>query len=739
MPNVVMGDENVRTVAEQVLPPTAKDEVSEQTKHKNLNFAPLSSEDPIEDSDDENRTVRLVKRQRLLTECFEPAVVAKPQSMLLHPLFARAWAGASRATWHSALSWLAAYRPAPVAMAKLDAHQEQLEPSGVAFGIPVGGVDMLEGRRAITIMQLDSMGLMLATASLDGSISIFDLDEYWFHSRHGRRSVGEENVDPGEDDARHPLNAPGGYVQPVRRYETKRAVSCLRWNPKNEGELAVGFSHVPEVLLYDLEREKKRVIGKTGGRAAGCRALYFLSAPASEGAAASKVGYLAIGLSTGAVSVWRLDKTPAQAVEVNAGSPVTALYALGDSNLIAGTASGRLMMWDVWKRSVRCFGSKPVPAVPTVWKNLAGQDSEPRGYTGGVTSIDKCSHQSKSDLLIGFGGGASVLFDTEFGRVIVRCSARPVVCKTILHPTEGVVNILPPKRPVDRVICLLEGGRAMLSVCAAGGVYVAIVEGEQAGQLQQRWWHKRPDPTPPLSFTSLVDGYDFCLPYRVTEAIAGQSVLTLISTNTSVARPLSMYLRPAIGACTSTTSHVLCGGQYLRVSALKEDVTGVWRVTMDKPWAGKTVEQPGKSLPIFARLRPEPVERSSAEIYGFGMSIQAGIPLTNRIENAGERREPVVRTYRQLEWTTVNEAGDMQGVTCVAAHSSMGAGCVLAGRADGSIVALTRAGLPYVPIPAKVNVELAETIQEEAVAAKTDIVVAEAIQEGPVASLMNSA
>jgi len=108
-------------------------------------------------------------------------------------------------------------------------------------------ISQFPGRRgpataAIAVRHLawDDMGVLLATGSSDsrGMVQVYDWDMVWSSDRDGRNKQAR--------------NEPGAFdILPILTFFTHCSISCMRWNPFNQDELAIGISG-GKLLLYDV-------------------------------------------------------------------------------------------------------------------------------------------------------------------------------------------------------------------------------------------------------------------------------------------------------------------------------------------------------------------------------------------------------------------------------------------------------------------------------------------------------
>ncbi|CAM9633658.1 unnamed protein product, partial [Ectocarpus sp. 4 AP-2014] len=109
--------------------------------------------------------------------------------------------------------------------------------SGVVRGHPAS--QGLHGRIAggVSCMEFDSVGWQLAVGG--ENVTVYDFDRYLPENQQVKRTL--------ESGVR-------AYLQPTDGIQTKRTVSCVRWNPANGDQLAVSYLNFDEVEVYDLTR-----------------------------------------------------------------------------------------------------------------------------------------------------------------------------------------------------------------------------------------------------------------------------------------------------------------------------------------------------------------------------------------------------------------------------------------------------------------------------------------------------
>ena len=103
------------------------------------------------------------------------------------------------------------------------------------------------GTTTCTHVQFDSQGILLAVSDSKGYIRIYDFDEVQSHDLNRRRHrarLQNNYMYPVHIRTRtHSCTIPTP-VLPTITFKSLSRVSCLKWNPNNEDEIAISFTYV---------------------------------------------------------------------------------------------------------------------------------------------------------------------------------------------------------------------------------------------------------------------------------------------------------------------------------------------------------------------------------------------------------------------------------------------------------------------------------------------------------------
>eukprot|EP00752_Nemacystus_decipiens_P018376 g16485.t1 len=316
--------------------------------------------------------------------------------------------------------------------------------AGVARGQPEGPGIHGWVAGGVTCMEFDSQGWYLAVAG--ENVTVYDFDKYL----------------PKNLELKHTLVAGArAYLQPADGIQTKRTVSCVRWNPSDEEQLAVSYLHSDEVEVYDLIAERpggtitpvqtlvpssSSLNGNSGGR--GHFSLEFVRRATLSTGTPTMVTHLVAGGRDGVFRVWRLavgrvTRGTAGATRVapylqgqlkmsprtmlsHAGS-VAAVCCLNPDTVLVGTTSGLVAAYSLTPNPKPFRSAKDADKLeawslhdPATW----GLDScdydavplDPAGFA--IQFLRLGLDHGVGAVLCGLRSGRVVVFDTTCGRAL---------------------------------------------------------------------------------------------------------------------------------------------------------------------------------------------------------------------------------------------------------------------------------------------------------------------------------
>jgi hypothetical protein len=516
--------------------------------------------------------------------------------------------------------------------------------AAVTASFTCAGVDMTPGPQsalarsnaagvscAVSSLALDAEGVLLAVGRADGAVCVYDLDEYWHH-------VSRTEPLPTATGASAALLLPS--VGPAAFYYCSgRAVERLAWSPLNRDQLAVSFAHWGDILLLDFSdpssvQHRVLTAGRTATVAGSVAALCYLRADRYSGSA----GSLAASGRDGALRVWGLAQqqqrtvlitlrraaAPAWRSAAEDRSPVTAVCALQNGDLAAGTAAGGLVLWNMRARAVRSFSVDPLPGPPHVASvqrycssnGVSGsavrnsnscavyllQQSE--RHSGMNSSNNSSSANICGVLIIGFRGGGGLLYDLERGAALMvwrpPATSLPAQLQQQQQQQQLQVDawghgVLPQQQQAQceeesalqalpsAAGCLVDAYSAVVFSTASNCLCLAsITSTAQRGEQRQRAvaGPRRVTPTtaPLLCVPAQEDRYDVTVPAVVVRARRGEAALVVAATG---AVALTEYVQSAnellngssVGG--SVTCEVKVDGQRLTVKAVTRRPTDV--------------------------------------------------------------------------------------------------------------------------------------------------------------------
>jgi len=270
-----------------------------------------------------------------------------------------------------------------------------------------------------TALEFDRENVLLAGGDDKGVIRVWDFKEWSACDKRARNMDHRARVGISEK------------VRPVVAVYTRKAVSAIKWNPRNENEVAVSFSNYTNCRVYDLllnsyvDLEVKK---SDGGNAC----ITFLPPALTRGKKLSDgrrvkstwPTQVVAGSKSGKIRLWRMSSVekccgnldysllPKLAWTVagfpgNHREPVTAASWVGNLLLLGG-GFGNLITWDVTKIVSKGMSGIMEPTPLQVW-SLSDLHGGLKNYR--VMGFEKIA--KRDFLTVSLGGG---LLNVDLGR-----------------------------------------------------------------------------------------------------------------------------------------------------------------------------------------------------------------------------------------------------------------------------------------------------------------------------------
>ena len=265
-------------------------------------------------------------------------------------------------------------------------------------------------------LEFDQQGVLLASADNRGIVSIYCFDECSAADIAVRRNVCREQSQAAPNAGIRP-------VRPIMAFSTrsKCTISCVKWNPHNEDQLAISFLTDGRVRIYDLGTGSKADdpihVTLSGAeslrgplRGEGVASLLFLSPPNRTSSCILTGGTygtlrlwhapLTIGSTEGEDGTCRRNnasrKNPSMIWSVNPFSSSSSSSSAVDSEgissicqaeqrglVLVGGSKGSLVLINKGRCTKKAFSTKMTPTV--VWSsNIARQVNRRRGLVDGA-------------------------------------------------------------------------------------------------------------------------------------------------------------------------------------------------------------------------------------------------------------------------------------------------------------------------------------------------------------------
>ncbi|KAL7686176.1 putative WD40/YVTN repeat-like-containing domain superfamily [Plasmopara halstedii] len=221
-------------------------------------------------------------------------------------------------------------------------------------------------------LEFDSQGVLLAAGASNGIIALYDFDEVYHRSLNlGQKWIESNKIQIEDKEEKTMTNIK---LHPIHTIYTPFEVKRIRWNPVDEDEIACSFTNRNEIYVFNLRKfpsKPHKVLKSSNQPSSGYNDFFYFSTsgiissqkePSREKSSLKSVSLIA-GDTNGAVRMWNLQIPLRPVWSFLAGSlPINALVLSANKQfLIIGNEAGMLMTYDIQRKVVPAFGSKPVP------------------------------------------------------------------------------------------------------------------------------------------------------------------------------------------------------------------------------------------------------------------------------------------------------------------------------------------------------------------------------------------
>ncbi|EQC35869.1 hypothetical protein SDRG_06619 [Saprolegnia diclina VS20] len=283
--------------------------------------------------------------------------------------------------------------------------------------LPMGLRPDIRPQQWISTMAFDADGVILATGSSDGTIALYDFDEYFYHLLQHRNASAKT-----QRDVASVTDGAPAYVPPVHVISTSFELKRLRWNPKNQDEIACSFASRNEIHLFNLKklpRQPYRILRTNSRPSSGYYDLLYTVL----GNQVHVIG----GDNEGAVRMWDINipaKPKWQIALPREYGAVNALVLCEDNqHLVVGTEHGYLTVYDIFNLITPAFAQRSVPkrrsviALHVLVRALLVQDSLLSANALGVVSMQRVPHTSAT-VVCQLHNDWVVVLDALEGRIL---------------------------------------------------------------------------------------------------------------------------------------------------------------------------------------------------------------------------------------------------------------------------------------------------------------------------------
>jgi hypothetical protein len=228
----------------------------------------------------------------------------------------------------------------------------------------------------ITCLEFDPVGVLIAIASANGQLKIYDSDEILFHHQ---RSSSSSASDSQLSSSQRQLTVP-----PVFTLSTSKSISALSWIPTPPYEaIALAFLYHSTIDIVDCSTNELvgQLLLKSSSRR-GYTALHTIPATSSSSSLSAQWHLIIAGNSFGQLYLWRYPARSSPTMEVYSSTPLWEAHGDPSSqpnelNGIIGifspltmshlvltlTRSGVLSLWDTLQLSLLSFSSTRTPTL----------------------------------------------------------------------------------------------------------------------------------------------------------------------------------------------------------------------------------------------------------------------------------------------------------------------------------------------------------------------------------------
>eukprot|EP00939_MAST-03C_sp_MAST-3C-sp1_P000087 g87.t1 len=245
-------------------------------------------------------------------------------------------------------------------------------------------------KSVVTEMEFDDIGCLLAVASKNGAVRIFDFDEYAYIS--GRSKRGEMSS-----------------LEATLDFWSRKDVKRIRWNPSNQSEIALGFRCLSAVHIFDLERSRREVvqvrraagaIGQNNG--IGCCDIRFVPKRPSALLTLNARNVLQCADRR------RPSKRSAWEIELPSDRPSSDLCVDPEGALIYCASGSKIHAFDIRRLHMPAFSARSVPTA-VFQIDVGSYCDEVKGDLVVRMGINPCV---PSELACVLSGGSCVAVDT---------------------------------------------------------------------------------------------------------------------------------------------------------------------------------------------------------------------------------------------------------------------------------------------------------------------------------------
>jgi hypothetical protein len=290
--------------------------------------------------------------------------------------------------------------------------------SQLQFASVAQHMNTVRSKAMITVIKFDHVGALVAVATADGLVSIYDFDECLFKRISSRRRSSSEKREAGREQQ---LSNAGNDVtaeqttrittlEPILSlaFRPGKAIADICWSGSNENELLVSYQRYPAIDLFDLSSRTMtpRLTCEIGREYTdGHLCLLFLKSTVtvSDGLKQQQQGMqtvhkLLAGSANGLIRCWELSLQRSKRViwemNVNTSTSGTAekVSVIGlsrvssEGQFVCATQVGTVHIFDLHKTMKAAFGGVSVPQQIHVFDVLGKEQGANTRVVGMVSS-----------------------------------------------------------------------------------------------------------------------------------------------------------------------------------------------------------------------------------------------------------------------------------------------------------------------------------------------------------------